>query len=307
MEAGRTVIECVPNFSEGRDLAVIDQIEGAIASVPGTIVMDRTSDSDHNRSVITFAGTVEAVLEAAVRAAATSAKWIDLNIHRGVHPRLGAMDVLPFIPLFGADMESCIALAHRAGQRIWEEVGIPVYFYEAAARRPDRVRLENIRRGQFEAIREQVATDPAKRPDIGGPGLHPTAGAVAVGARKLLIAYNINLRSQDLGLAQSIARRIRSSSGGLPAVKALGLPLLSRGLVQVSMNLTDFEVTPPHIVYAEVERICAEHGVEIEESEVVGLIPAKALELAAAAHLKLKDFEPRFIIENRIRDRAQTQ
>jgi glutamate formiminotransferase/glutamate formiminotransferase/formiminotetrahydrofolate cyclodeaminase len=204
-------------------------------------------------------------------------------------------------------LEDCIGLAHRAGERIWNEVGIPVYFYQAAAQRPDRVKLEDVRRGQFEAVREQVRTDPAKRPDVGGPLLHPTAGAVIAGARKILIAYNINLRSENLELAQMIARRIRSSSGGLPEVKALGLRLLSRGLVQVSMNLTDFEVTPPHVVYAEVSRISAEHGVEIEGSEVIGLIPAKAAALAAAANLGLNRLDPQLTIETRIRDRGLMQ
>jgi glutamate formiminotransferase len=298
------MIECVPNFSEGRETTTIDAIEAAIASVPETILLDRTCDADHNRSVITFAGAEEAVLEAAVRAAATSAKLIDLNTHRGAHPRLGAMDVLPFVPLSGATLEDCISLAHRAGQRIWNELGIPVYFYQAAALRPDRVKLENVRRGQFEALREQVQTDPAKRPDLGGPLLHPTAGAVIVGARKILIAYNINLRSESLEIAQTIARRIRSSSGGLPEVKALGIPLLSRGLVQVSMNLTDFEVTPPHVAYAEVSRICAELGVEIEGSEVIGLIPAKAAEPATATDWRPKPFDPQLMIESRIRARG---
>lgn len=301
------MIECVPNFSEGRDAAVIDAIESAITAVRGTILLGRASDTDHNRSVITFAGTGEALLEAAVAAAATSAVLIDLNKHQGVHPRLGAMDVLPFVPLSGATMKDCIQLAHCAGHRIWNEVGIPVYFYEQAALRPDRVKLENIRRGQFEAMQRQVEINPERQPDIGGPRLHPTAGAVIVGARKILIAYNINLRSDDLALAQTIARRIRASNGGLPAVKAMGVPLLSRGLVQVSMNLTDFEVTPPHAVYAEVSRLCAEQGVQIEESELVGLIPAKAIELAGAAHLKLNRFDPGFVIENRILEGGQAQ
>lgn len=279
---------------------VIDAIENKITSVPGAILLHRTSDADHNRSVLTFAGPAEAVLEAAVRAAAISAELIDLNRHRGVHPRVGAMDVLPFVPLSGATMKDCIDLAHRAGERIWGELRIPVYFYQAAALRPDRVRLEDIRRGQFEELREQVLLDPGRRPDIGGPELHPSAGAVIVGARKILIAFNINIRSKDLEFARMIARRIRSSSGGLPEVKALGLPLQSRDLVQVSMNLTDFEVTPPHVVYAEVSRICGEHGVEIEASELIGLIPAKAMESAAAYHLKLKDFESQRVIENQI-------
>lgn len=300
MEAWSILIECVPNFSEGRETSIIDAIELRITAVPGTILLHRTSDRDHNRSVLTFAGNAEAVLEAAVRAAATSAELIDLNRHRGVHPRVGALDVLPFVPLTGATMKDCIDLAHRAGERIWSELGIPVYFYERAAIRPDRVKLENIRSGQFEGLREQSLSDPMRRPDIGGPGLHPSAGAVIVGARKILIAFNINLRSEDLEFARTIAKRIRSSSGGLPEVKALGLPLLSRGLVQVSMNLTDFEVTPPHVVYDEVDRICAERGIEIEDTELIGLIPSKAIESAAAYYLKLENFDSQRVIENRI-------
>jgi glutamate formiminotransferase len=294
------VIECVPNFSEGRDATRVNALEGAIAESPGTLILHRTSDADHNRSVITFAGDPDAVLEAAVSAAAKAAELIDLNQHRGVHPRVGALDVLPFVPLEGATLADCIELAHDTGARIWKDLGIPVYFYEAAALRPDRVKLEDVRRGQFEGLREAVRVDESKRPDLGGPALHPTAGAVIVGARKILIAYNINLKSTDLDLAHSIARRIRTSSGGLPAVKALGLPLVSRNLVQVSMNLTDFEQTPPHVVYQEVARLAAAHGVEIEESELIGLMPRKAVEMAAAGLLKLSEFDSQRIIENRI-------
>ncbi|MBV9405779.1 MAG: glutamate formimidoyltransferase, partial [Acidobacteriaceae bacterium] len=225
---------------------------------------------------------------------------IDLNHHRGVHPRVGALDVLPFVPLEGATLGDCIAIAREAGERIWNQLGIPIYFYEAAATRPDRIRLEHVRRGQFEGLRETALRDPAKRPDIGGPGLHATAGAVIAGARKILIAYNINLKTTDLDLAQSIAKRIRASSGGFPAVKALGLPLVSRDLVQVSMNLTDFEVTPIQAVYAEVSRLAAAHGVEIEESELVGLMPRRALGHTPPALLKLANFDSESIIENRI-------
>jgi len=294
------LIECVPNFSEGRNSAHVDALEAAIASVPGSLVLDRTSDADHNRSVITFAGSSEAVIESAVRAAAKAAELIDLNQHRGVHPRVGALDVLPFVPLGDATMEDCAAIARTAGNRIWNELGIPVYFYGAAATRADRVKLEDVRRGQFEGLREEALSDPAKRPDIGGPALHPTAGAVIVGARKILIAYNVNLKTTDLDVAQSIARRIRASSGGLPGVKALGLPLGSRGLVQVSMNLTDFERTPVHVVYAEVVRLATAYGVEVEESELVGLMPRRALDPAAAGPLKLAHFDSQSVIENRI-------
>ncbi|HSU33242.1 MAG TPA: glutamate formimidoyltransferase [Bryobacteraceae bacterium] len=294
------MIECVPNFSEGRDKTVIDAIEEAVNSVPGTLVLHRTSDEDHNRSVLTFAAGAEQVIEAAVRATAKAAELIDLTRHRGVHPRVGALDVLPFVPLGEATLAECVLIARRAGERIWNELGIPVYFYEAAATRPSRMKLEDVRRGQFEGLREAALTDESKRPDLGGPALHPTAGAVIVGARKFLIAYNVNLRSSDLHVAQSIAKRVRTSSGGLPAVKALGLPLESRRLVQVSMNLTDFEQTPVHVVYEEVRRLAAEQGVEIEESELIGLMPRRALEMAAAGFLKLRDFDTQRVVENRI-------
>lgn len=266
----------------------------------GAFVLHCTSDPDHNRTVITFAGESEAVLESAVRAARVAAERIDLNRHRGVHPRVGALDVLPFVPLSGTTMQHCIALAALAGRRIWDELQIPVYFYEAAATRPSRVRLEDVRRGQFEQLREAALIDEERVPDLGGPALHPTAGAVIVGARKFLIAYNINLKTTDLELAKAIARRIRASSGGLPAVKALGLPLHSRELVQVSMNLTDFEQTPVHVVYAEVSRLAAASGVEIEESELIGLMPRQAVEMAFADLMKLRQFDSASIIENRL-------
>ncbi|MGA8028170.1 MAG: glutamate formimidoyltransferase [Bryobacteraceae bacterium] len=301
------LIECVPNFSEGRDLARVDALEFAISRVPGALVLHRTSDADHNRSVITFAGDAEAVIEAAVSATAKAAELIDLNQHRGVHPRLGALDVLPFVPLGRATLEDCVAIARRAGNRIWKELHIPVYFYQAAATRPDRVRLEDVRRGQFEGLREAVLLEETKAPDLGGPRLHPTAGAVIVGARKILIAYNINLKTANLDVAQSIAQRIRASGGGFPGVKALGLPLVSRDLVQVSINLTDFEQTPVHVVYSEVCRLAAAHGVDVEESELIGLMPRKAIEMAAAGLLKLVDFDSQRIIENRLDALARTE
>jgi glutamate formiminotransferase len=300
-------IECVPNFSEGRDDSRIDALERTLSSVPGTLLLDRTSDPDHNRSVLTFVAPPQTVVEAAVRLAAKAAELIDLNHHRGVHPRLGALDILPFVPLGNATLDQCVALAHEAGARIWNELRVPVYFYEAAALRDDRVKLENVRRGQFEGLGASVAADKSKRPDVGGPSLHPTAGAVIVGARKILIAYNINLKSTDLEVAKSIARRIRTSSGGFPSVKALGVPLVSRGLVQVSINFTDFEQTPVHVVYAEVCRLAAERGVEVEESELIGLMPQKALEAAGVGLLKLSNFDSHRIIENRVETLASAQ
>ncbi len=275
-----------------------------IDTVPGVLILDRTSDWDHHRTVLTLAGTQQAMEEAAVCLAAEAMRSIDLNNHRGVHPRIGALDVLPFVPLGASTMDDCVALAHRTGQRIYEELALPVYFYGAAAKRPERKALENVRRGQFEGLLEEAIHDRAKAPDLGGPALHPTAGAVAVGARKILIAYNINLRTNRLDVAKAIARQVRASSGGLPEVKALGLPLESRGLVQVSINLTDFEKTPLDVVYRTVERLAASHGVEIEESELIGLVPQKALEMASAHSVKLTGFNASDVLEERIRSRA---
>jgi glutamate formiminotransferase len=280
----------------------VDALEQAIQAVPGVAVLDRTSDSDHNRSVITFAGNPDGVLEAAVQVTGRAAELINLNNHRGIHPRLGVLDVLPFVPLGETPMQECVAIAHKAGRRIWNELGIPVYFYEAAATRPDRIRLENVRRGQFEGLREAALTDQSIAPDLGGPGLHPTAGAVIVGARKLLIAFNINLKSSDLALAQSIARRIRESSGGFPNVKALGLPLVSRNLVQVSMNLTDYRQTSVHVVYEEVRRQAAAQGVEIDGTELIGLIPRAATEIGFFDHVQPLQFDPAKVLENRAQE-----
>ena len=294
------MIECVPNLSEGRNPAVIDAIVAVITAVPGILLLHRTSDPDHNRSVITFAGPEEAVLEAAVRTAIKAAEAIDLTRHKGVHPRLGALDVLPFVPLGDTPLSACVAIARRAGERIWCEAGVPVYFYEAAARQPDRMRLEDVRRGEFEGLREAVVLDETRHPDLGGPTLHPTAGAVVVGARKFLIAFNVNLHTADLSVAKDIARAIRTSSGGFPAVKALGFALPSRGQVQVSMNLTDFDQTPVDVVYQAVARHAAERGVEVACSELIGLIPRRALEQAAAGLLKLTGFDSQRVIETRL-------
>jgi glutamate formiminotransferase/glutamate formiminotransferase/formiminotetrahydrofolate cyclodeaminase len=294
------LVECVPNISEGRDLARVQAVINAMARVPGILLLHSTSDPDHNRSVITFAGSPDAITEAAFQAVAKAAEVIDLNQHRGIHPRLGALDVLPFVPLADTDLQSCAALAHSAGQRIWTELQIPVYFYAAAARHPGRQRLEDVRRGQFEGLREAAPANPSKQPDLGGPGLHASAGAVICGARKILIAYNINLRSDDLAMAKALAAAIRERNGGLPGVKALGLPLHSRGLVQISMNITDHELAPLRNVYAVVEKLAAAYGVSIEESELIGLAPRSALAPGDANYLKLVDFNEDRYIESRI-------
>jgi glutamate formiminotransferase len=298
----RQLVECVPNFSEGRDAATMDAIVQAIVSVPEVVLLDRESDADHNRSVLTFAGPPAAVAEAAFRAVEKAASLIDLTRHQGVHPRIGATDVLPFIPIEGVTLEDCVKLAERVGGEIWNKLRIPVYFYEAAARRPERVNLENIRRGQFESLIEEMGTVSGRHPDVGDPVCHPTAGAIVVGARKFLIAYNINLGTADAGIARKIAKTIRFSSGGFRYVKSMGIALASRNLAQVSMNLTDFEQTPVHVVFEAVCREAERHGVSVVSSEIVGLIPRKALEMSAGYFLRCENFSPQLVLENRIAD-----
>jgi len=294
------LVECVPNVSEGRDEAKIEELAAAIRSVEGVRLLDRHTDPDHNRTVFTLAGAPEAVVEAGVRLASKAAELIDLNRHRGVHPRIGALDVLPFVPLRGISLEECARLAVRASERIWREHRIPVYLYGAAARRPERRRLAEIRRGGFEALRGVAARDPEKAPDIGGPGLHPTAGATAAGARKVMIAYNVLLDTPDVAVAERIARRIRASSGGLPHVQAMGVYLPHRGLAQVSMNLTDYEATPLHEVFLAVAREAEREGVGVHSSEIVGLIPRRALEMASGVDLKWENLNPEAVLEERL-------
>ncbi|MCS7042102.1 MAG: glutamate formimidoyltransferase [Bryobacteraceae bacterium] len=296
----KRLVECVPNFSEGRDEGKVRAIAGAIASVPGVVVLDTEMDADHHRSVITFVAPPDAAVEAALAGAAKAAELIDLNSHRGAHPRIGALDVLPFVPLSGVTMEECVKLAERAAAELWKRLRIPCYLYEAAARRPERVQLENIRRGQFEALREEMGKNPERDPDVGEPVLHPTAGATVVGARKFLIAYNILLRTSDLEVAKQIARAVRFSSGGFRFVKAMGVALESRGMVQVSMNLTDFESTPVHRVFETVKREAERYGVAVASSEIVGLIPKKAIEMTAEYYLQIENFQPSVILENRL-------
>ena len=292
-----TLVECVPNFSEGRDKSKVDAIVEAM-KVPGVYLLDREMDADHNRSVITLAGDREAIAEAAVRGVGKAAELIDLNAHRGAHPRLGAADVVPFIPIDGVTIEDCVAIARRVGEEIWKRFQIPVYLYEAAATHPDRQNLENIRRGQFEGLREEVKTNAARRPDFGEARLHATAGATVVGARKALIAYNVFLNTKDVEIAKKIAKAIRFSSGGLRYVKAAGFEV--RGLAQVSMNLTDFEQTPIARVFEFVKREAARYGVMPLSSEIVGLIPKKALEQAAEWFLQVENFDSSLILENRL-------
>lgn len=298
----RRLVECVPNFSDGREPAKLDAIVAAIREVTGAYVLDRTSDADHNRSVLTLAGEPEAVRQAAVRAVGKASELIDLTHQTGAHPRIGATDVVPFIPIEGVTLDDCVALAKQAAREIWERYRIPVYLYEAAAQRPERTNLENIRRGQFEGLREEVLRNPDRAPDIGEARLHPTAGATVVGARKFLIAYNINLDTPDVSIAKAIARKIRYSSGGLLCVKAMGVDLRARNLAQVSMNLTDFETTPVHRVFEEVKREAEKHGAGIVGSEIIGLIPRRAIEMTADYFLKIENFSPKLVLENRLEE-----
>src|SRR5919198_1177865 len=292
-----TLVECVPNFSEGRDKAKVDAIVEAM-KMDGVYLLDREMDSDHNRCVITLVGEREPIQEAVIRGVGKAAELIDLNKHQGAHPRLGAADVVPFIPIEGVTLEDCVAMARHVGEEIWKRYQIPVYLYEAAATSPERQNLENIRRGQFEGIRDEIATNPARRPDFGECRLHTTAGACVVGARKFLIAYNVFLNTPDVDIAKKIAKVVRFSTGGLRFVKAAGF--LVRGQAQVSMNLTDFEQTPIHRVFEMVRSEAARYGVTPSSSEIVGLIPKKALEQAAEWFLQIEHFDSSLILENRL-------
>jgi glutamate formiminotransferase/formiminotetrahydrofolate cyclodeaminase len=296
----KRLIECVPNFSEGRDSAKVDAIVTAMSGVPGVYVLDREMDADHNRCVVTLAGEPNAVAEAALLGTGKAMELIDLNKHTGAHPRVGATDVLPFIPIEGVSIEDCVALARHVGEEIWKRYRIPVFYYESAATRPDRVNLENVRRGQFEGLREEMKKNHERQPDVGEPKLHPTAGVTVVGARKFLIAYNVNLNTSDVSIANKIARAIRFSSGGLRYVKSMGVELKVRNLAQVSINLTDFEQTPMHRVYEMVKREAERYGVMPVGSEIVGLIPKKAIELAADFFLQLENFSPAQVFENKL-------
>ena len=292
------LIECVPNFSEGRKVETVARIAEAIESVKGVTVLNRHIDTDHNRSVITFVAAPELIVEAALRAVAKAAELIDLTKHKGEHPRIGATDVLPFVPVSGVTIDECVALAHAAGRRIWQELSIPVYFYERSALRPDRVRLENVRGKGFEQLRDEIAANPDRAPDVGEKKVHPTAGAIAVGARPFLIAFNVNLDTNDIAIARSIARAVRERDGGLPFVKALGFELQSRGVVQVSMNLIDYEQTTMARAFAAVQSEAALHRVAIAGAEIVGLLPRAALDRSAAYFPLLENFRETLILEN---------
>jgi len=284
------IIECVPNFSEGVDRGKVEAIVRAMR-VDGVHLLDYSLDADHNRSVVTIAGAPEAVVESAVRGAGKAAELIDLRQQKGEHPRIGAADVVPFVPVSGVSVAQCAMYARQAGRDIWSRFGVPVYFYEAAAARPDRVNLEDVRRGQFEGLLRDAVRDTTRRPDVGGPELHPSAGASAVGARKFLIAYNIYLGGgADVSLARTIAKEIRASSGGLLGVKAMGV--MVNGRAQVSMNITDFQQTPMARLHANVGAIAARHGASIAEGEIIGLIPELAYEPNADWLRQTPQFDP---------------
>jgi glutamate formiminotransferase len=299
----KPLIECVPNFSEGRRLEIVEKIVGAVRGVPGVALLDYSSDPDHNRSVLTFVGAPAAVEEAAFRAVETAAGLIDMTQHEGVHPCIGAADVVPFIPIRDVMMGECIAAARRVAQRIGEDLGIPAYLYEEAAVRPERANLAHLRKGGYSQLKADIAVNPARTPDFGPAVLGP-AGAAAVGARKKLIAYNVFLDTDDVEVAQKIAEAIRFSSGGLPYVKALGLKV--NGQAQVSMNLIDYTQTPVHRVQEAVREQAGRYGCRITHAELIGMIPEQALIDAACWYLQLEGFGEEQILERRIRQAEST-
>ncbi|MBA2706016.1 MAG: glutamate formimidoyltransferase [Blastocatellia bacterium] len=297
---GNALVECVPNFSEGRNTETVAALARAIETVETACVLDRHIDPDHNRSVITFVATPERIVDAAVAVVTRAAELIDMRAHKGEHPRLGATDVLPFVPISGVTMEDCVRLAYEAGARIANELSIPVFFYERAALKPDRVNLEDVRRGALELLREQIAVEPARAPDVGPLVVHETAGAIAVGARPFLIAFNVNLKTSDVAVARQIARTVRARHGGLPFVKALGFTLSTRGLVQVSMNLVNYETTGMTAAYNAVRDEAVRLGLEIDGTEIVGLVPENALDRSAEYFAKLGNFSEDKIFEHRL-------
>jgi glutamate formiminotransferase len=291
------LIECVPNFSEGRDKAKVEAILAAMRR-PGVNLLDFEMDADHNRSVVTLVGERDPLIAAVLAGIGKAAELIDLNVQRGAHPRLGATDVVPFIPIEGVTLEDCVQMAKELAAKVWEQHHIPVYLYEAAAQKPERTNLENIRKGQFEVIREEMGKVESRRPDVGEPRIHPTAGAIVIGARKFLVAYNVYLQTKNVEIAKKVAKAVRYSGGGLRAVKGMGVEV--RGQAQVSMNLTDTDLTPIARVFEYVKREAARYGVGVESSEIVGLVPKRALEDAAEWFLQVENFNPSMILENRL-------
>ncbi len=293
------LIECVPNYSEGRRPEVIDALVAPFQGRRGCYLFDYRADEDHNRLVVSLVGEPEPIQDALIEAALVALRHIDMNTHVGGHPRVGAVDVTPFVPLRNITMEECVTLARDFGQRYWEETKIPVYFYEDAALRPERRRLEVIRKGQYETLKEECLRE-ERRPDVGGPGLHPTAGASVIGARKFLVAFNVNLGTTDVKVAKEIANAVRASSGGLCHVKGIGLALEDRGMVQVSMNIVDHEKNAIYRVLEMVRMEARRWGVAVVESEVYGMVPADAVLSSAAYYMQIAGFDPKQIIELRL-------
>ncbi len=295
------IVECIPNFSEGRNPTTIQALISAVTSVPDVWLLHYTMDTDHHRSVLTFAGSPDAVGEAALRAIRTATRLIDLKHHKGEHPRVGATDVVPLVPVEGVTMEECVQLARRIGQEAGSGLGLPVFLYEDAATHPHRIRLEAIRHGELEGLASRMESDPSWLPDFGPHRLHETAGAIVIGVRRPLIAFNVNLKTTDFVIAAAIAKTIRQSNGGRPCLKAIGVKLASRGMVQVAMNLTDYHVTPMHVAFAAVESEAAKYGVDVAGSELIGLVPQDALDGTGAASLRLERFDSSQILDRSIR------
>jgi glutamate formiminotransferase len=293
------VIEAIPNFSEGRRPEVIEAIVGAIEAC-GVTVLSVAPDADHNRTVVTYVGGPEQVARAAVRGTEVAARLIDLTQHRGNHPRMGAVDVIPFVPISGCDMKDCVNLAREVAEAIGTQLGIPVFLYEEAAAKPGRKNLANVRRGEFEGLRDRIGTDPERVPDYGPNAIHPTAGCVAVGARMPLIAFNVNLGTSDLEIAKKIAKAVRGSSGGLIGCKALGIPLAERNQVQVSMNMVNYKDTPLHRAFELIRSEAERYGVPVIGSEIVGLVPMDALVGVARHYLRLEEFKADQVLEKRL-------
>lgn len=301
------LVECVPNFSEGRRPEVVEAIVAAMLAVPGVRLLDKEMDPNHNRAVVTIVGEPEPVLEGAFRGIAKAAALIDLRSHEGEHPRMGAADVVPFVPVRGVTMEDCVALARRLGERVGSELGIPVYLYECAASRPDRENLADVRKGQFEGLCGEIGSNPDRDPDFGPRKIHPSAGAVAIGARAFLVAYNINLDTGDVAVAKAIAKAIRHSTGGLRYVKAMGFELKDRGIVQVSINMVNFEGTPLFRVFELVKTEAERYGVSVIGSEIVGLVPEDALIACAEFYLRLERFSRDQILEYRLSESEESR
>lgn len=292
------IVECVPNFSEGRNLSVIKKIADSGKKIKGVNILDTEWDKSHNRSLITIVGSPEAVLEAAFAMTKTATSLIDMNKHQGEHPRIGATDVIPFVPVSGVTIKECIGLAEKLGKKVADELSIPVYLYEAAAKRENRVNLADIRKGEYEGLKKEIKTNPEKKPDFGKAVFHPTAGAVVIGARKFLVAFNVILDTKDISIGKKIAGLIREKDGGLPGVKALGFDV--NGFAQVSMNLTDFEKTNIDEAYKAVEKEAEKLGVKVISSEIYGMIPLDALILAIKNLIKAKDFKSEQVLEKKL-------